>query len=170
MSCSNLMMHHTISSSGGSTLADLQQALEDYLPVLLGLVENGKTSFSPFVLDEFSLHNLSWLIALSLLCRKPFTIQSTICLGESGGWCRGNSYFFNSCVSAFIWMFIYIQHNADNFLFAPLSFFVCWCNCIFPGNSHVKCLVWGVVSFALDGYAIIITGQFITSSQNVHWW
>eukprot|EP00256_Glycine_max_P040078 XP_006589244.1 uncharacterized protein LOC100813397 isoform X2 [Glycine max] len=26
---------------GGSTLADLQQALEDYLPVLLGLVENG---------------------------------------------------------------------------------------------------------------------------------
>jgi len=53
------MMHHTISSSGGSTLADLQQALEDYLPVLLGLVENGKTSFSPFVLDEFSLHNLS---------------------------------------------------------------------------------------------------------------
>ncbi|KAH9795180.1 BRO1 domain-containing protein [Citrus sinensis] len=26
---------------GGSTLADLQQALEDYLPILLGLVENG---------------------------------------------------------------------------------------------------------------------------------
>lgn len=63
MSCSNLMMHHTISSSGGSTLADLQQALEDYLPVLLGLVENGKTGFSPFILDECSLYNLSWLIA-----------------------------------------------------------------------------------------------------------
>lgn len=27
--------------AGGSTLADLQQALEDYLPVLLGLVYNG---------------------------------------------------------------------------------------------------------------------------------
>jgi len=53
------MMHHTISSSGGSTLADLQQALEDYLPVLLGLVENGKTGFSPFILDECSLYNLS---------------------------------------------------------------------------------------------------------------
>ena len=107
---------------------------------------------------------------LSLLCRKPFTIQITICLGESGGWCRGNSYFLNSCFSTLIWMFICKQNNADNFLSAPLSFFVCWCNCIFPGNSHVKCLVWGVVSFALDGYVIIITGQFITSSQNVHWW
>ncbi|KAF3947890.1 hypothetical protein CMV_026043 [Castanea mollissima] len=28
-------------SKGGSTLADLQQALEDYLPVLLGLVKDG---------------------------------------------------------------------------------------------------------------------------------
>jgi len=45
------MMHHTISSSGGSTLADLQQALEDYLLVLLGLVENGKACFSPFVFE-----------------------------------------------------------------------------------------------------------------------
>ncbi|XWS63259.1 hypothetical protein CRYUN_Cryun06bG0079800 [Craigia yunnanensis] len=31
----------TATQHGGSTLADLQQALEDYLPVLLGLVENG---------------------------------------------------------------------------------------------------------------------------------
>lgn len=30
-------------SAGGSTLADLQQALEDYLPVLLGLVKDGKS-------------------------------------------------------------------------------------------------------------------------------
>lgn len=30
-------------SSGGSTLADLQQALEDYLPVLLGLMKDGKS-------------------------------------------------------------------------------------------------------------------------------
>ncbi|XP_022763879.1 uncharacterized protein LOC111309192 isoform X2 [Durio zibethinus] len=30
----------TATQHGGSTLADLQQALEDYLPVLLGLVEN----------------------------------------------------------------------------------------------------------------------------------
>lgn len=29
-------------SAGGSTLADLHQALEDYLPVLLGLVKDGK--------------------------------------------------------------------------------------------------------------------------------
>ena len=28
-------------STGGSTLADLHQALEDYLPVLLGLVKDG---------------------------------------------------------------------------------------------------------------------------------
>jgi len=28
-------------SAGGSTLADLLQALEDYLPVLLGLVKDG---------------------------------------------------------------------------------------------------------------------------------
>lgn len=31
---------------GGSTLADLQQALEDYLPVLLGLVKDGKSCIS----------------------------------------------------------------------------------------------------------------------------
>lgn len=31
----------TATQHGGSTLTDLQQALEDYLPVLLGLVENG---------------------------------------------------------------------------------------------------------------------------------
>lgn len=31
---------------GGSTLADLQQALEDYLPVLLGLVKDGKSYIS----------------------------------------------------------------------------------------------------------------------------
>ncbi|KAG8656669.1 uncharacterized protein LOC110613796 isoform X2 [Manihot esculenta] len=31
----------TATQHGGSTMADLQQALEDYLPVLLGLVENG---------------------------------------------------------------------------------------------------------------------------------
>ncbi|XVF44610.1 hypothetical protein PTKIN_Ptkin02bG0138100 [Pterospermum kingtungense] len=31
----------TATTHGGSTLADLQQVLEDYLPVLLGLVENG---------------------------------------------------------------------------------------------------------------------------------
>ncbi|KAF2312314.1 hypothetical protein GH714_034181 [Hevea brasiliensis] len=31
----------TATQHGGSTMADLQQALEDYLPVLLGLAENG---------------------------------------------------------------------------------------------------------------------------------
>ncbi|KAK9290254.1 hypothetical protein L1049_008421 [Liquidambar formosana] len=31
----------TATQHGGSSLADLQQALEDYLPVLLGLVQNG---------------------------------------------------------------------------------------------------------------------------------
>ncbi|WCJ38968.1 Endosomal targeting BRO1-like domain-containing protein [Euphorbia peplus] len=38
---------------GGSTLADLQQALEDYLPVLLGLAENGNQM-------QHELH-FSWL-------------------------------------------------------------------------------------------------------------
>lgn len=38
-----------ISFSGGSTLADLLQALEDYLPVLLGLVKDGKTRVRLFV-------------------------------------------------------------------------------------------------------------------------
>ena len=31
---------------GGSTLANLQQALEDYLPVLLGLVKDGRVCIS----------------------------------------------------------------------------------------------------------------------------
>ncbi|KAE8670080.1 hypothetical protein F3Y22_tig00112206pilonHSYRG00219 [Hibiscus syriacus] len=35
---------HRSYNAGGSTLTDLQQALEDYLPVLLGLVENGTIS------------------------------------------------------------------------------------------------------------------------------
>ena len=30
----------------GSTLADIQQALEDYLPVLLGLIKDGKACIS----------------------------------------------------------------------------------------------------------------------------
>lgn len=34
----------TATQHGGSSLADLQQALEDYLPVLMGLVENGNQS------------------------------------------------------------------------------------------------------------------------------
>lgn len=38
-----------ISFSGSSTLADLLQALEDYLPVLLGLVKDGKTRVRLFV-------------------------------------------------------------------------------------------------------------------------
>jgi hypothetical protein len=38
-----------ILSSSGSTLATLLQALEDYLPVLLGLVKDGKICFSPLV-------------------------------------------------------------------------------------------------------------------------
>ncbi|XP_015570801.1 uncharacterized protein LOC8260737 isoform X2 [Ricinus communis] len=43
----------TATQHGGSTLADLQQALEDYLPVLLGLVENGNE-------PQHELH-FSWL-------------------------------------------------------------------------------------------------------------
>ena len=34
-----------ILSTGGSTLADLHQALDDYLPVLLGLVTDGETYY-----------------------------------------------------------------------------------------------------------------------------
>jgi hypothetical protein len=52
-------MHDSISSVGGSTLADLLQALEDYLPVLLGLVKDGKACFHRFELDAISLHNMS---------------------------------------------------------------------------------------------------------------
>ncbi|XP_065868638.1 uncharacterized protein [Euphorbia lathyris] len=43
----------TATQHGGSTLADLQQALEDYLPVLLGLAENGNQM-------QYELH-FSWL-------------------------------------------------------------------------------------------------------------
>lgn len=35
-------MFDQIFPAGGSTLGDLLQALEDYLPVLLGLVKDGK--------------------------------------------------------------------------------------------------------------------------------
>lgn len=42
-----LLIHQIVLLSlGGSTLADLQQALEDYLPVLLGLVKDGKPYYS----------------------------------------------------------------------------------------------------------------------------
>lgn len=43
-------------SLGGSTLADLQQALEDYLPVLLGLVKDGKPDFSDY--EWFIFHKI----------------------------------------------------------------------------------------------------------------
>jgi len=165
------MMHHTISYSGGSTLADLQQALEDYLPVLLGLVENGKTCFSLFILDECSLHNLFWLIAY-LYCagsHLQYKIQFAWVNQEDDA-----EVIPTFLVHVFLLWFVCLSVSVYNIMliiFYLLHFlFVCWCNCIFPGNSHVKCLVWSVVSFALDGYTIIITGQFITSSQNVHWW
>ncbi|KAJ0037876.1 hypothetical protein Pint_21949 [Pistacia integerrima] len=60
---------------GGSTLADLQQALEDYLPVLLGLVEKGnqqhnKLQFSwanqEDAAEETTMSN-SWYEVLSVL-------------------------------------------------------------------------------------------------------
>lgn len=41
-------MHQQLFSAGGSTLGDLLQALEDYLPVLLGLVKDG-TQFRVFL-------------------------------------------------------------------------------------------------------------------------
>ena len=55
--CSNLLMHWLcmILSAGGSTLADLLQALEDYLPVLLGLVKDGKAHVSSLACDICSL-------------------------------------------------------------------------------------------------------------------
>lgn len=34
-------MHQQLFFAGGSTLGDLLQALEDYLPVLLGMVKDG---------------------------------------------------------------------------------------------------------------------------------
>ncbi|XP_030942977.1 uncharacterized protein LOC115967928 isoform X1 [Quercus lobata] len=65
----------TATQHGGSTLADLQQALEDYLPVLLGLVYNGnklqhKLQFSwvnqEDDAEETTMSN-SWYEVLSVL-------------------------------------------------------------------------------------------------------
>lgn len=54
---------------GGSTLADLQQALEDYLPVLLGLVKDGKacinvTLVRKYLLFQISANSVSYLLFL----------------------------------------------------------------------------------------------------------
>ncbi|WRX14612.1 BRO1 domain - like 3 [Theobroma cacao] len=62
----------TATQHGGSTLADLQQGLEDYLPVLLGLVENGNQL----------KHNLQfcWLSPFncySFIFKKLFIMQET---------------------------------------------------------------------------------------------
>lgn len=43
---------------GGSTLADLQQALEDYLPVLLGLVKDGKAWINVTLLRMYQLFEI----------------------------------------------------------------------------------------------------------------
>ena len=45
LSSLHLIHQMLLLSLGGSTIADLQQALEDYLPVLLGLVKDGKRDF-----------------------------------------------------------------------------------------------------------------------------
>ncbi|KAJ4709951.1 BRO1 domain containing protein [Melia azedarach] len=65
----------TATQHGGSTLADLQQALEDYLPVLLGLVENGnqlqdKLQFSWLNQEDEAQETImsnSWYEILSVL-------------------------------------------------------------------------------------------------------
>lgn len=44
---------------GGSTLADLQQALEDYLPVLLGLVKDGKACINVTLVRMYQLFQIS---------------------------------------------------------------------------------------------------------------
>ncbi|KAH7571183.1 hypothetical protein JRO89_XS05G0264900 [Xanthoceras sorbifolium] len=65
----------TATQHGGSTLADLQQALEDYLPVLLGLVQNGNQLQNKFQFswgnqeddaEETTISN-SWYELLSVL-------------------------------------------------------------------------------------------------------
>lgn len=60
--------------AGGSTLADLQQSLEDYLPVLLGLVKDGILVSDPTFLkilgESFRFSNLIVLGSGSELQRK----------------------------------------------------------------------------------------------------
>lgn len=59
-------------------MADLQQALEDYLPFLLGLVKDGKQQAVQMPL-QLCLQVV--LIVTSLFCRKSVTAQGTVCLG-----------------------------------------------------------------------------------------
>jgi len=62
--------HRLISSAGGSTLADLLQALEDYLPVVLGLVKNGKACVSPFVYDVCYLQDKYQILLLVFMVQE----------------------------------------------------------------------------------------------------
>lgn len=77
--------------AGGSALSDLWQSLEEYLPVLLGLVKDGEG-------DEFIVHRISFRcqafntftrvpVALDscmnyIFHRKPDHRQSAICVGK----------------------------------------------------------------------------------------
>ena len=70
---------HQLFSAGGSTLGDLLQALEDYLPVLLGLVKDGNAR-AYRVLVAYSL-DIRSDFGVFVLCREPVTAQGTVCLG-----------------------------------------------------------------------------------------
>lgn len=53
-------------TAGGSTLADLHQALEDYLPVLLGLTKDGKNII--YVLQNRYLFGSIYIYIYILTC------------------------------------------------------------------------------------------------------
>lgn len=74
-------MLHQLVRAGGSTLGDLLQALEDYLPVLLGLVKDGK--------NVLLCQCQTWCRECFLrgapfaLYRESIATQSTVCLDQS---------------------------------------------------------------------------------------
>ncbi|PIN24846.1 hypothetical protein CDL12_02427 [Handroanthus impetiginosus] len=67
---------------GGSTLGDLLQALEDFLPVLLGLVKDGKhvhaNQSSNFLFDEHIMEHLRVCIEQVILCNTKYSLSGSI--------------------------------------------------------------------------------------------
>ena len=138
------MMHHTISSSGGSTLADLQQALEDYLPVLLGLVENGKACFRPFIFDGCSLHNMSTSRLIAYLYCAGSHLQYKV----QFDWV--NQEDDTEVIPIFLMHTFRLWFELSIFSLLCFLFLVCWCDwhfyrkqpCLMPGMKYCQFCTW----------------------------
>jgi hypothetical protein len=138
-----------ISSSGGWTLATLLQTLEDYLPVLLGLVKDGKVCFSPLVFSTWRMHALCYFLSVRI---ELSTSRFTCTCYTPTTWCIDYYYIYGvGSHLQYKVQFVWMNQEDDkevvifliSYIFLDLFAEECWSICsgyfcaLFTGNDNV---------------------------------